>query len=389
MSQRGLLITGGTVCTPYETVHDGYLLVENGRIREIGKGKPPITRRLSQTLDANGKLVLPGFIDIHVNGGGGSITLDGTLEAIRSMAGAHAKFGTTAMLPAVISIDDATLRKAVSAIAEASEKGTRGADVLGVHLEGPFLSPARRGIHQKEFLRSPSREYFDAIYELARGKLRIVALAPELDGAMDLTRHASALGVIVSLAHSGADYQQTREAIESGLRLCDHIFNAMPPLMHRAPGPVGAFLTSRDTYVEMIADGCHVHPAVMEMVIKTKGTDRVILVTDAMPPAGTSMKKFSISETQFDVKGNSCFAPDGRFAGTALTMNKAVKVILDSTSTSLADALKLASLNPAKLLGIDPTKGSLEVGKDGDVVVADADLNVHATVIGGTIVYQA
>jgi len=389
MSQRDLLITGGTVYTPQETVHDGYLLVENGRIREIGKGIPPITPRPSQTFDAKGKLVLPGFIDIHVNGGGGSISLDGTVEAMRSMAVAHAKFGTTAMLPAVISIDDATLRKVMSAIAEVSEKGTGGANVLGVHLEGPFLNRSRRGIHRKEFLRSPSTEYFDEIYELARGKLRVIALAPELDGAMDLTRHASRLGVIVALAHSDADYQQTLEAIESGLRLCDHIFNAMPPLMHRAPGPVGAFLTSRDTYVEMIADGFHVHPAVMDMVIRTKGTDRVILVTDAMPPAGTSVTSFSMLGTRFEVKGNSCFAPDGRLAGTALTMNNAVKLIVDSTSTSLADALKLASLNPATLLGIDSRKGSLEVGKDGDVVVADADLKVHATVVAGTVVYQA
>ena len=389
MSQRDLLITGGTIHTPYEAVHDGYLLVEDGRIREIGEGKPPLVRRASETLDAGGKLVLPGFMDIHANGGGGSITLEGTLEAIRSIARAHAKFGTTAMLPAVISIDDATLRKAVSAIAEASDTATGGADILGVHLEGPFLSPARRGIHQKEFLRSPSTEYFDEIYELAKGKLRIIALAPELDGAMNLTKHASALGVIASLAHSDADYQQTLEAIESGLRLCDHIFNAMPPLMHRAPGPVGAFLTSRDTYVEMIADGFHVHPAVMDMVIRTKGTDRVILVTDAMPPAGTSMTSFSMLGTRFDVKGNSCFALDGRLAGTALTMNKAVKLIVDSTSTSLVDALKLASLNPARLLGIDGTKGSLEVGKDADIVVADPDLNVRATVVAGTLVYQA
>jgi len=389
MSQRSLLITGGTVYTPYESVHEGYLIVEDGRIREIGKGNPSITRQSSQTLDANGKLVLPGFIDIHVNGGGGCITLEGTLDALRSVARAHVKFGTTAMLPAVISGDDETMRRAVSAIAEAAEKGTGGSNVLGVHLEGPFLNPSRRGIHQKEFLRSPSMEYFDEIYGLARGRLRVIALAPELDNAISLTRHATRRGVVVSLAHSDADYQQTREAIDSGMKLCDHIFNAMPPLVHRAPGPVGAFLTSRDTYVEMIADGFHVHPALMEMVIKTKGTDRVILVTDAMPPAGTSMTSFSILGTRFDVKGNSCFAPDGRLAGTALTMNKAVKVIVDSTSTRLVDALKLASLNPARLLGIDGTKGSLEVGKDGDVVVADVDLNVHATVVGGTVVYQA
>jgi len=389
MSQHDLLITGGTVYTPAETMHQGYLHIAGGKIEAIGTGKPRPARRALRMLDASGKLLFPGFIDIHVNGGGGSITLDGTLEAIRSIAQAHARFGTTAMLPAVTSVEDATLRRAVSAIAEAAEEGTGGANVLGAHLEGPFLNPSRRGIHQEEFLRSPSIEYFDEMYDLARGRLQVIALAPELDNAMSLTRHATRRGVVVSLAHSEADYQQTREAIDNGMKLCDHIFNAMPPLMHRAPGPVGAFLTSRDTYVEMIADGFHVHPAVMEMVIKAKGTDRVILVTDAMPPAGTSMTSFSMLGTRFEVKGNSCFAPDGPLAGTALTMNKAVRVIVDSTSTSLVDALKLASLNPARLLGIDGTKGSLEVGKDGDVVVADVDLNVHATVVGGTVVYQA
>lgn len=388
MSQGDLLIAGGTIYTPNHTLNDGYLLIEGGRIREIGKGRLSPTRRSSNILNVKGKLVLPGFIDIQVNGGGGCMTLDGTLDAIRGMAQAHARFGTTVMLPTVISADDECLSNAVSATAEAAEKGTGGANVLGVHLEGPFLNPERRGIHQKEFLRSPSIEYFEDIYELAKGKLRVIALAPELDGAIDLIRHASGRGVIVSLAHSDADCQKTREAIDSGLRLCDHIFNAMPPLMHRAPGPVGAFLTSGHTYVEMIADGYHVHPAVMEIVIRSKGVDRVILVTDAMPPAGTSMTSFSIGATRFAVRGSSCFAPDGRLAGTALTMNRAVKSIVESTSTSLSDAVRMASLNPAKLLGIDQAKGSLEVGKDGDVVVTDVDLNVHATVIGGTIVHQ-
>jgi len=176
MSQHELLITGGTVYAAAETIHEGYLHIVGGRIEEIGTGKPRPARRASRMLDASGKLLFPGFIDIHVNGGGGSITLDATLEAIRSIAQAHAKFGTTAMLPAVISTDEATLRRAVPVIGEAVEKGTGGAHVLGVHLEGPFLNPSRRGVHKREFLRCPSIEYFDQMYDLARGRLRVIGL---------------------------------------------------------------------------------------------------------------------------------------------------------------------------------------------------------------------
>lgn len=388
MVQRNLLITNGTIYTPTEIVQDGYLLVANGKIQSIGKRKPQHISNSTMSLDAKGRLVLPGFVDLHVNGGGGRLAMDGTAEAIHNMAQAHAKFGTTALLPTTISADDRTLSDAVSAIAEAASQPTVGSSILGVHLEGPFLNPNKGGAHRKEFLKLPSLEYFDKLYELAKGHLRIIALAPELDGAIPLIKHARQHKVIISLAHSDADYSKTREAIDAGVQLCAHLFNAMPPLAHRAPGPIGAFLLSQDTFVELISDGFHVHPAVMEIVIKAKGTDRVVLVTDAVTPAGTSMTTFNIFGTQLEVRGNSCFTPDGSLAGSALTMNKAVKVIVDTTHTSLADALKMASLNPARLLGIDGTKGSLDIGKDADILIADANLDIYGTVVGGTLVYR-
>lgn len=388
MKQRNLLITNGTIYTPMEAIQQGYILISGGKIQAVGKGKPPRPDASTIVLEARGKLVLPGFIDIHVNGGGGSLTIDGTVDAIQNIAQAHAKFGTTAMLPTTISADDETLSNAVSAIAQAAENPTGGASILGIHLEGPFLNPAKGGAHRKEFLKSPSVEYFTTLYKRAKGEIRILALAPELDGAIDLVKHVRQRGILVSLAHSDADYQKTREAIDAGLQLCAHIFNAMPPLTHRAPGPIGAFLTIENTFVELISDGFHVHPAVMDLVIRAKGADRVILVTDAVNPAGTSMTAFTILGTQLEVRGNSCFAPDGSLAGSALTMNKAVKVIADTTTTSLADAVRMATLTPARLLGIDKDKGSLEVGKDADVVIADPDLNVFTTIVQGLVVHQ-
>lgn len=388
MSKTNLLIINGVIHTLNGIIDHGHILITGGKIKAIGNGDLPSYDSSTEILDAKGKLVLPGFIDIHVNGGGGSLTIDGSLESIKNIAQAHSRFGTTAMIPTTISADEKILIESVSIIAEASEQFIGGASILGVHLEGPFLNPAKRGAHRKEFLRSPSKEYFDKLYNSAKGKIKILALAPELDMAFELIKHANQHGVIASLAHSEADYKKTREAIEAGLRLCAHIFNGMPPLTHRSPGPIGAFLTSKDTFVELISDGFHVHPAVMEIIIKAKGPDGVIIVTDAVTPAGTSMKTFNILGTQLIVRDNSCFTPDGNLAGSALTMNKAIKVIIDSTSTSFTDALKMASLNPAKLLDIDKKKGSLEIDKDGDVVIADSDLNVYTTIVEGNLVYH-
>jgi N-acetylglucosamine-6-phosphate deacetylase len=190
------------------------------------------------------------------------------------------------------------------------------------------------------------------------------------------------------LAHSDASYEQTCEAIWNGLRLCAHIFNAMPPLHHRNPGPIGAFLAPGNTYVELISDGQHLHPCVMDLLIKAKGKDGIILVTDAVTPAGTDMKRFRILGVELEVVGNTCYLPKGGLAGSALTMNKAVHVIATRTSTDLHTALQMASLNPARLLGIDKRKGSIEVGKDADFFIADDKLNVYTTVVEGRLVFD-
>ena len=314
---------------------------------------------------------------------------EGTPRAIQCMAQAHARFGTTAMLPTTISADDQTLASAIAAGAEATGSDTHGAEIIGLHLEGPFLNQAKGGAHRREFLRSPSVEIFDQMWDQAQGTLKIISLAPEMDGAARVIERACERNVIPALAHSDADYAQTFEAIGRGLRLCAHLFNAMPPLTHRSPGPIAAFLNSEHTFVELIADGFHVHPAAMEVAIRAKGVAGVILVTDAVTPAGTELKSFTIQGVQLEVRGKSCFTPDGNLAGSALTMNEAVRVVAAETATSLGDAVKMASINPARLLGIADKKGSLAVGKDADVVITDSSLNVLVTVVAGRAVYGA
>lgn len=386
MSKEELMITDVKIFSPTGIIEKGYLHIADQKIEFIGEGEPSNLK--IQELNCNGKLLLPGFIDIHVNGGGGSLSVDGTTEAIDKIAETHSKFGTTALLPTTISVDEETLKKTVSSIGHTAKKGNMGSKVLGVHLEGPFLNPSKGGAHNKKYLKDPSITYFDELYELSGGTIKILSLAPELDGSKDLISHCRKLGVIPSLAHSDANYQQTLDAIRNGLKLCSHIFNAMPPLHHRKPGPIGAFLNTENTFVELISDGQHLHPSVMNLLIRAKGENGIIIVTDAVTPAGTKMKKFEILGVELEVKGNTCYLPNGGLAGSALTMNKAVKVIATQTSISLDKALKMASLNPARLLGVDDQKGSIEVGKDADLVITDGDLNVYTTLVEGRIVYH-
>lgn len=387
MANKELLITNGTIYTPNGIIKNGYIHVSGGKIISIKSGHPPNSS--GEIIDASGKLILPGLIDIHVNGGGGSLSVDGTTEAIINIAKAHAKHGTTGMVTTTITVTDQVLKDTVRAIAQVAENPIKGARILGTHLEGPFLNPEKRGAHNKDYLRSPSISFFDELYDLARGTLKILSLAPELKGAIDLVKHARRRGVLVGLAHSSATYEETLEAIHGGLSLCTHIFNAMPPLHHRKPGPIGAFLAANNnTFIELISDGIHVHPSVMDIVIKAKGSDAIALVTDAVTPAGTDIKEFSILGVNLEVRGVACYLPNGGLAGSALTMNKAVKIVSSKTSATFEEALKMASLNPAKFLGIDEYKGSLDVGKDADILISDDALDILATIVEGNVVYQ-
>ena len=387
MADRDILVVNGQILVPSGVIEKGYVRVVDGKIQDIGTGEPREIGHDKCVIDAEGNFVLPGFIDIHVNGGGGHMSTEATPEAIRAIAAAHARYGTTSMLITTITAKLATLKRTVEVAAEVSQDGFGGAEILGVHLEGPFLNPAKAGAHKKDCLMTPSIATFDDLFAGAKGMLRMISLAPELEGGIELTRHASEKDVVVSLAHSDADFFTTLKAIDAGMTVCAHLFNAMPPLAHRAPGPVGAFLTTSETYVELISDGYHVHPAVMEITIAAKGPDHVILVTDAVSPAGTEMRTFSIDGIELEVRGKTCFTPGGHLAGSALTMNEAVKVVAGRTSSSFEEAVRMASLNPATALGLHQEKGSLEVGKDGDLVIATEDLGIIRTVVGGISVF--
>lgn len=381
-----LVLNNACIYTPSEIIQNGCVLIENGIIKAISL--QPLNGRYN-SIDCKGKWLLPGFIDIHVNGGGGGMSIDGTRESIEKIVTAHAKYGTTGMLITTISVEDSLLEQSIVNITEVINGNVAGAKVLGIHLEGPFLSNGKRGAHQKQFLKKPDMELFNKINAIAKGHIKILSLAPELENAFDVIQQACKKDVIVGFAHSEADFNTTRKAIDSGMRLCTHLFNGMAPLSHKEPGPVGAFLTTQETYVEIISDGIHIAPPIMEIIYKSKSKQEIVIVTDAVTPAATDMKTFEILGVELEVRDNSCYMPNtDNLAGSALTMNKAVKIFNSHTSSTLLDAINMASLNPARLLKIDNKKGSIEVGKDADLILTDADLNVSLTIVEGKVVFK-
>lgn len=383
----------GTICfknaeiyTPKGIIYNGELLVNNGVIEKISDSH---IEGEFDVIDCSGKMLLPGFIDIHVNGGGGGMSIDASEDSITKIISAHAKHGTTGVLITTISVEDSVLNKSLDCIVSVAKNQIDGAKILGIHLEGPFLSNGKRGAHQKAFLKPIDLNLFETIYKRAEGFIKILSLAPELEGAYEFIGKVSDLGIVVGFAHSEANYEVTLKSIEHGVKLCTHIFNGMLPFSHKEAGPIGAFLTTQDTFIEIISDAVHVVSPVLEVLYKVKDKDKIILVTDAVTPAGTNMKTFDILGINLEVVGNSCYIPNtDTLAGSALTMNKAVRIFKENTSCSLAEAVNMASINPATLLNIDNKKGSIEEGKDADLIMTDSDINVYLTMVEGNIVFK-
>jgi N-acetylglucosamine-6-phosphate deacetylase len=343
-----------------------------------------------------------------VMGGGGHLSVDGTTEAILGMAAAHARFGTTAMLPTTISLPEDVLLKALKSIADAmnsqknggisdvnaqnTEGGKKtayqGSKILGAHFESCFLSIGKRGAHITEYLRQPDVAFWKKCQTVANGQIKLLSIAPELENAYSVIEYAQKQGVVVSFAHSEGSFEVANAAISKGVQLCTHLFNAMMPLSHRALGGVGAFLTNKNATVQIIADGAHVLPPALQLTYKSKGADKIVIVTDALAPAGTDATAYRFIGRDLIVNTEGCFLQDGTLAGSMLTMNRGIELFYKNTDAPLREVLNMVSLNPARVMGIDHEKGSLEVGKDADVVVMTKNFEVDLTMVEGQIVFE-
>ncbi len=368
-------------------VLENKVLIYSDRIIEIADEAG--TSEAYELLDAKNCYVSPGFIDIHIHGAFGHDVMYADASAIKSLGTKLLANGVTGYLPTTITESRDNINAALSSIRKAMKLPSSGAKVLGAHLEGPFINPKRKGAHNERYIIKPDytlvEDYLDVI--------KIITIAPEVDEEHSFIKRANGeAGIVMSIGHTDADYEETLKAIKAGAKSATHIFNAMTGLNHREPGVVGAVLSSR-LYCELIADMIHVHPALYSMLISLKGIDRLILVTDSISAAcikhGCSELGYhKLGGLEVTVDAESARLKDGTLAGSILRLNHAVRNILLNTDISLPHAIRMVSLNPAELLRIAASVGSIAVGKAADLVIFDKDVDVKAAIVGGQLLYR-
>jgi N-acetylglucosamine-6-phosphate deacetylase len=371
-------LTNGRVLTDRGVVERRAVLIENGRILRIVEQNDVPSRASSH--DVNGGLVLPGFVDTQVNGGGGVLFGDDpSVETLRRIGEAHAHFGTTGFLPTLISGDFGLIRAAISAVESAIEADVPG--VIGIHIEGPFLNKARKGIHDAANFRALDEEALALVTSVRRGKT-VVTLAPEQTTPEAIAALVKA-GVIVSAGHTDGSYAQIRAGLDHGITGFTHLFNAMSPLRAREPGAVGAALNDAESYCGIIVDGKHVDPATLRIALRCKRADRLMLVTDAMPSVGAASKRFTLQGRTIKVQDGVCVAPDGTLAGSDLDMASAVRNATAMLGLDLNSAVNMATRNPARFLGLEDQTGAIREGLQADLVCVDDTFAVRDIWIKG------
>jgi N-acetylglucosamine-6-phosphate deacetylase len=374
-----LALINGRVLTPEGWRDDVAVLVDGARIAAVLPAADPRVRN-AQTHDLAGATLLPGFIDVQVNGGGGVLFNDApTVETIRQIGVGHRRYGTTGFLPTLISDDADVMRAALAAVEQALAEGVPG--LLGIHLEGPYLAPARKGVHDPKFFRVPDADELALLCAPHRG-VRLITLAPDQMPTASI-RALAASGVIVCAGHTAADYATTRAALDAGVRGFTHLFNAMTPFGSREPGVVGAALDDAESWCGIIADGHHVHPVSLRVAIAAKARGKMVLVTDAMPPVGADSPEYKLNGETIIVKDGVCQTANGTLAGSALDMAGAVRNAVEMLHLPLDEAARMASTYPADFLGLDASHGRIAAGYQADLVALDADYRVRQSWIGG------
>lgn len=374
-----LLFHCKSAITPTAEIADAGILIRDGAIESIGARESMRLPAGAQEIVATDRTAIPGFVDVHIHGAGGRDVMEGTAEAMRTVTHTVAKYGTTSLVATTVSASAENTLQSVAGIAkyirEQHEAADARAEVLGIHFEGPFLSPVRRGVHPPEFLRLPSAEFLEQLLHAAAGHASILTLAPELLGAMPCIDAARKAGMVVAMGHTDATYEQARAAIKHGARHAVHVYNAMRPFSHRDSGVIGAVLTSPEVSAELIADGVHVDEPAMRLLLTAKGSSHVILVSDGISATGMPDGKYQLGNIEVTVTGGVCRNAEGKLAGSTLTLDRALRNIVE-LGTSLCDAVRMLTLNPATLLSLEFKKGALRTGADADIVLLDEGLHI-------------
>jgi len=345
----------------------------------------------AETLILEGGIAIPGLIDVHVHGGTGiSFGIGQLREDLEKYSAWAASNGVTGFLMSITGPDRDYISGTIIAYTEILDqvKNWPGAIPLGMHLEGPFLNKERHGAFNPEWIRNPDLEEMKQYISVGNGWIKHVSMAPELEHAQEVAAFLTENGIKVSLGHSNTDYETARDALQGNFKHVTHTFNAQSGLHHRSPGVVGAVLSSNDITAELIGDTHHVHPAAMQIMVRCLGSDRIILITDAMAGAGLPDGEYELLNQKVTVKAGKATLPDGTIGGSTATMISAVSTLVNEVGVSLQEAIHMASFNPAKLIGLDNTIGSIEDGKEGNLVILDEKLSVKKTFVRGSLVYS-
>jgi N-acetylglucosamine-6-phosphate deacetylase len=383
------LLRVGRALTPTVEIANAGILLRDGVIEAIAPREGLTLPSGAREVSAPDQTAVPGFIDVHIHGAGGHDIMEGSTEALTAVTKMVARHGTTSIVATTVTANpDDTLRSIEAVAKYIAIQGTIGdarAEVLGLHFEGPFISPQRRGVHPLEWIKLPSAELLAKFVQAAAGHAQILTIAPELLGAMPCIDAARKAGLVVALGHTDATYEQARAAMAHGARHAVHVYNAMRPFSHRDSGVIGAVLTSPEISAELIADGVHVDEAAMRLLLQAKGAGGLILISDGISATGMPDGKYMLGRFEVTVSGGVCRNFEGKLAGSTLTLDRALRNVV-ALGASPGDAMRMLSLNPAALLGLEFKKGTLRAGSDADIVLLDERLQVSTVFARGELV---
>lgn len=386
MDKNTICIKGGKIILENEVLVNK-VLIFNDKIVDILDAEDFEKKPGAQTvkiIDACGKYVSPGFIDIHIHGSGGRDTMDGEISDLKVISETIAKSGVTGFLPTTMTMEKEKIYKALDSVRAAVEEDFKGAKILGAHMEGPFISEKYKGAHKADNILKPDYRFIQNYADI----IRIITMAPEEDFQFKFIKDViTNSDIVLSMGHTASDYETAVKAVEAGISSASHIFNAMPPFHHRAPGAAGAVLNSSISF-ELVADTVHIHPAIFQILLNAKGKDKMILITDSMRAGSEQEGRWNLGGQEVVVKNNSARLNDGTLAGSVLTLDKAVYNIMKHTDLEIYEAVALASLNPARLINMDNSKGSIKIGKDADLIIFDEELKVDLSISGGKVIYE-
>ncbi|MEH7356083.1 N-acetylglucosamine-6-phosphate deacetylase [Neobacillus drentensis] len=386
-----ILLKGIRIYSEEKIIENGFIIIKNQKIAGLGTMDEPIIGEDFEVIEVPAHFnAVPGFIDVHIHGVNGADTMDGTKEALDTMTATLPKEGTTSFLATTMTQEGKQIENALINAGEYIEKQTANgnAEILGLHLEGPFVNPKKAGAQPIQHIVNPNLELFEEWQKLSNGTIKLVTLAPEQPGGLEMIRYLKKNGIIASLGHTDATYEQVGEAIEAGANHVTHLFNQMRGLHHREPGVVGAAFLRKELKAEIIVDGVHVHPEMVNLAYMNKQSDGLILITDSMRAKCLKNGLYDLGGQEVTVKDGKAVLADGTLAGSILKLGHAVKNILTYTGCSLEEAVEMASVNPAKQLNVFDRKGSISVGKDADIVILDENMEVFMTFCRGTLSYK-